>query len=198
MIKKVLFCVIFMLSGCSSAPTPETQYFVLTPKTLTTSTATSKTLQNDSKNVVVIESIKLAEFLDQSGIILQTDTHQIKVAHYHRWGEQLKRNLHRYISETLGAQLPQYVFRNDSKFNPSAPYQYLDISIRQFNGTTDGLALLSGHWILKDSDTNTFRINKSFSYQASLSNSGYPELVNHLALLLEQLCNDIGSSMKTN
>lgn len=196
MIKKVLFCLIFVVSGCSSAPKPETQHFVLTPNTQTTSTAKSKVLEDESKNIVVLELIKLAKFLDQPGIVLQTDTHQIEVAHYYRWGEPLKRNLHRYILETLTAQLPQHTLQNDSKYNPTTPHLYLDISVNQFNGTTNGVALLSGHWILKHTDSMTSIVNKSFSYQASLENSGYPELVTQLASLLEELCTDIASTIK--
>jgi len=195
MIKKVLFCLIFMVIGCSSKPTPETQYFVLTPNTLTTSTATSKALQNDSKNVVVIKSINLAEFLDQSGIVLQKNAHQIEVAHYNRWGEPLKYNLHRYILETLTTQLPQLSLLSENKINSDLAHQKLEITVNQFNGTIDGLALLSGHWRLKQSDAKTYMLNNSFSYQTTLENPGYPELVKQLANLLDQLCNELAMTI---
>ena len=198
MIKIILFCLTFVVSGCSNAPKPETQYFVLTPDTQSISVAKPGTLQNGPKKVIVLESIKLAEFLDQPGIVLQTNVHQIDVAHYHRWGEPLKRSLHRYILEMLTAQLPQHTPLNDSNYNPTTPYQYLDITVNQFNGTTDGFALLSSQWILKHSDSKTFVVNEPFSYQALLTNSGYPELVNQLANLLEDLCNDIASLLKAS
>ena len=195
MIKKVLFCLIFMVIGCSSKPTPETQYFVLTPNALTASTTTSKALQNDSKNVVVIESINLAEFLDQPGIVLQTDTHQIEVAHYNRWGEPLKRSLHRYILETLTTQLTQHSLMSSDEFSSDLIHHELEITVNQFNGTTDGKALLSGHWMLKQADTKKHIFHNAFSYQVTLVSSGYPDLVNQLAELLEQLCREISEAI---
>lgn len=198
MIKKIIYCLIFVVIGCSSKPIPETQYFVLNPNTQATSTAISKTLENDSKNVVVIKSIKLAEFLDQPGIVLQTDAHQIEIAHYHRWGEPLTRGLHRYVLETLTTQLPQHSLLSSNEFSSDLIHQKLDITVNQFNGTTDGSALLSGHWMLQQSDSKTSIVHEPFSYQATLASSGYPELVNQLALLLGQLCNDIANSIKAH
>lgn len=196
MIRKIIYCLIFVVIGCSSKPIPETQYFVLNPNTQATSTAISKNLENDSKNVVVIKSIKLAEFLDQPGIVLQTDAHQIEIAHYHRWGEPLARGLHRYVLETLTTQLPQHSLLSSNEFSSDLIHQKLDITVNQFNGTTDGSVLLSGHWMLQQSDSKTSIVHEPFSYQASLASSGYPELVNQLALLLGQLCNDIADSIK--
>jgi len=198
MIKRTLFCLIFLVIGCSSKPTPETQYFVLNPDTQATSTAITKSLENDSKNIVVIKSIKLAEFLDQPGIVLQTDAHQIEVAHYHRWGEPLTRGLHRYVLETLTTQLPQHSLLSSNEFSSDLIHQKLDITVNQFHGTTDGSALLSGHWMLQQSDSKTSIVHEPFSYQASLTDSGYPELVNQLANLLEDLCDDIASSIKAS
>lgn len=195
MIKNILFCLILVVSGCSSAPKPETQHFVLTPNTQETSTDKSNTMQKGLKKLVVLNSINLAEFLDQPGIVLQTDAHQIEVAHYHRWGEPLKHNLHRYILETLTTQLPQLSLLSDNKINSDLVHQKLEITFNQFNGTADGLALLSGHWVLKQSDAKTYMLNKSFSYQMTLKNSGYPELVKQLANLLDQLCNEIAKTI---
>ena len=195
MIKKIIYCLIFVVIGCSSKPIPETQYFVLNPNTQATSVSQSNSSENDENKIVLLKPIKLAEFLDQPGIILLTNTHQIEIAHYHRWGEPLKRSLHRYILDTLTTQSPQHSFRNDDKYYSDQIHQKLEITVNQFHGTTDGSALLSGHWMLQQSDSKTSIVHEPFSYQATLASSGYPELVNQLALLLGQLCNDIANSI---
>ena len=192
---KFLFCLIFIVSACGSAPKLKTQYFVLTPNIEAPSDNKQNTSQ-DGKKFVALQPIKIAEYLDQPGIVLQTDNHKIEIAHYHRWGEPLKRNLHRYILETLTAQLPQHVFQNESNLSQTTPDQYIEIVINQFNGTTGGSALLSGFWLINNTDTTTFK--QSFSYHSPLSSSGYPELVNTLASLLDQLCKDIANSTKNN
>ena len=189
--KKILMVfLIFTLSACGSKPPPETQYFVLTPNVQLASAS-----DKDSKNIVVLETIQLAEYLDQPGIVLQTDSHQIQVAHYHRWAEPLKRNLHRYILETLNEKLPNHKIQSDAAFNKADSKQSLHIKVNQFNGTKDGSAILSGHWRLKDLETKSILKNESFHFEETLANDGYTELVNQLATLLEQLCSEIAQSI---
>lgn len=188
--KIIIACLILSLYACGSKPPPETQYFVLTPTASTVSTS-----DIDAKNSVVLESIRLAEFLDQPGIVLQTDTHQIKVAHYHRWAEPLKRNMHRYIMETLNNKFPGHIVQSDINLNEIATEQSLQIIVNQFNGTTEGTAIFSGGWILSDVKTKTILKNETFHYEATLVNDGYAELVNQLATLLEQLCSEISQSI---
>ena len=188
-----LFCLILIINACGSTPKLKTQYFVLTPEIEALSGNEQNTNQ-DGKKFVALQPIKIAEYLDQPGIVLQTDNHKIEIAHYHRWGEPLKRNLHRYILETLTIQLPQYGFQNKSSLSQTTPDHYIEIAINQFNGTTDGSALLSGFWLINNPNTTIFK--QSFLYHAPLSNSGYPELVNALASQLDQLCKDIADSIK--
>ena len=193
--KKVflLIYLFLLICACSSTPTPDTHFFVLTPNTFTTSNDQSARTNNSSDNTIVLKPIKLAEFLDQPGIILQTDTHEIKVAHYHRWAEPLKRNLHRYVLETLSTQLPLYHFQSGKNFKEAQTHQRLEITVRQFNGTTDGLALFTGHWELIDKNLQSTK--HTFAYRTNLTNSGYPELVNELGKLLNMLCGDISKSI---
>ena len=190
MIKKVLFCLIIFVAGCSTS-NQDTQYYVLSPNIPITTNELIVT--NNEVNVVVLQPIKIAEFLDQPGIVLQNDNHQIEVAHYHRWGEPLKRNLHRYIFETLSISSPNHIIQSNSEVSSASNSKKLEITINKFNGTTNGLALLSGNWTFSNSDIN----KKSFSYHAKLSKDGYPELIKELALLLDQLCNDIAHSIKS-
>ncbi len=189
--KKILMvCLIFVLSACGSKPPPETQYFVLTPNVQPASVS-----DKDSNNIVVLEAIQLAEYLDQPGIVLQTDVHQIQVAHYHRWAEPLKPNLHRYILETLNDKLPNYKVQSDAAFNKADSKQSLHIKVNQFNGTKDGSVILSGHWMLNDLNSKSILEDKSFHFEETLANDGYTELVNQLATLLEQLCSEIAQSI---
>jgi uncharacterized lipoprotein YmbA len=181
--KFVFVCIVFTLHSCSSTPAPETHYFVLNPAS--TSTLNTK----NATTPILIEPIRLAKYLDQAGIVLQTDTHEIVVANYHRWGEPLKSNLHRYILKTLTAHSNRnYVDKTQASYSAA---QTLTITINEFNGTTNGKALLSGNWNLEKIGSDENLTNHAFQYKAELKTSGYPELVNQLAILLDQLCSDI-------
>lgn len=180
----VAFIIYFVYACSSSAPIEETKYFVLSPNASSPGQVTTSKTEN---KYLILETIKLAKFLDQAGIILQTDTHQIKVAHYHRWAEPLKHNLHRFVLANLSDNSShQFISKENS--NALNTSEVLTISIDQFHGTTNGKALLSGHWDFKQS-------KHDFAYQASLVQSGYTELVNQLASLLNQLCVDISEKI---
>ncbi len=188
----LLFCVSFIIYACNSTPAPDTHFFVLTPNAFTTTDDLSVSSNVTSDKIVALKPIKLAEFLDQPGIILQTGTHEIEVAHYNRWAEPLQRNLHRYVLQSLATQLPQYHFQTNNNFQKTETHKELEITLNQFNGTADGLALLSGHWILVDK--NLSPIKNTFTYRTKLTDSGYPELVDELGKLLDMLCSDISKS----
>ena len=184
-VKIIIVCVLSLLYACSSnAPVEEAQYFVLTP--VVDSSMQKNNAQTDKKHLI-LENIKLAKFLDQAGIILQTDMHQIEVAHYHRWAEPLKHNIYRYLQGTLSS-LSKYQFINKQNRTGSPTNEVLAITVNQFHGTTSGKALLSGHWIFKQA-------KHDFAYQASFTQSGYPELVKQLALLLDELSRDITAEL---
>jgi uncharacterized lipoprotein YmbA len=189
-----LFLILFIV-GCSGSPKIETQLYLLTPTTHKSSTDISKQQTQNAKNIIVLESIKLAEFLDQPGIVLQTDKHQIQVAHYHRWAEPLSQNIHRFILETLSSQSTKYSFQKQTKFAKEVSHLVLSLEVNQFNGTSEGVAMLSGHWELKDSKLNKLIMTKSFYFEEPMTESGYPELVNQLALMLDKICVNILASI---
>jgi len=189
--KIITICLIMFLSACGSNPPPETQYFVLTPHA-----QTNIPTNENSNKIVVLEPIKLAEFLDQPGIVMQTNSHQIKVAHYHRWAEPLKRNIRRFIADTLNGNLRNSVVQDEINLNVDEDVLSLKITVNQFNGKTDGSAILSGDWKLIGESNNTVLKTDTYNYNASLSNEGYTELVNQLAHNLEQLCSDLAKAIE--
>lgn len=165
----ILFALILLLFACGSTPDTETHYFVLNP---------NHSVENNSaiSNNIKLQPIQLAKFLDQPGLVLQTDLHEVKVAHYHRWAEPLKTNLHRYIAQSIGIG------------STDEATQTLEIHFQQFHGSQDGIAIASGYWKLNNA-------SYPFSYTAPLTKTGYPELVKQLATLLDILVEDISSKI---
>ena len=189
--KLIIACLFLSLFACGSKPPPETQYFVLTPSVIS-STPDNKSLDK----VLILEQIKIAKFLDQPGIVMKTDSHQIQVAHYHRWAEPIRKNMYRYILETLSGSLSIPVVDEANNINDGSSVLSLIISVNKFNGATDGTAVFSGEWLLIDKSTRSVKTKKSFNLKANLESDGYTELVNQLAKLVDKLCSDIASSLR--
>lgn len=185
-----LLIVIFTL-GCSSSPKIETQQYLLVPSKQMSDADASIQKARAKKQLIIVEPIQLATYLDQPGIILMTDKHQIEVAHYHRWAEPLDQNIHRFMLEVLSVNSTDLSFQRNSKFSKQQSHFLLNIEFDQFNGTSTGKALVGGSWSMINSETNELVMSDSFHYDQAMSESGYVELVNQLAIVLENLSLEI-------
>jgi uncharacterized lipoprotein YmbA len=189
--------MIIFIVGCSGSPKLETQYYLLTPSPQNKTVVNEKLDNEKSKKIIEIDSIKIAEYLDQPGIVLHTGKHQIEVAHYHRWAEPLKLNLHRFILETLSSKNTNYTFQANSKLTKNDSALILIIEVSNFNGSSTGETILAGRWMLENSKSGELMGSESFHYQHALKQDGYNEMVSQLALSLETLCDEIFTSIST-
>ena len=176
----------FIHFGCSSSPKIDTRYYLLNPDTHNAPSDNSQLNLQGAKQIVIVEPITLATYLNQRGIVLLTDKHEVKVAHYHRWAEPLDENIHRYMLTVLSQSSSKFAFHAASKSTAQNAYLKLHISIDQFKGTSDGRALVAGDWQLNDTKENIRVAADSFSYEEPLTETGYTELVNRLASILDK------------
>ena len=129
----------------------------------------------------------MATYLDQRGIILIIDKHQIEAAHYHRWAEPLDQNIHRFLLDVLSSNSTNFSFQNYTKYSKQQHHMILNFEFDQFNGTSDGKVLVAGSWNLRDSKNNELILSDAFYYNQVMTESGYPELVNQLAKSLNEI-----------
>ena len=192
-----LFLILFIF-GCSSSPKIDTRHYLLNPDIHNTASDISEHDQQGTKQIIIVEPITLAAYLNQRGIVLLTDKHEINVAHYHRWAEPLDENIHRYMLAVLSANSSKFAFQGASRSSQQNVHLKLNIAFDQFKGTSDGHALVAGSWQLIDMSDNTRVLANSFSYEERLTESGYTELVNQLAVILDkaslQILDKINSS----
>ena len=191
MSKYLWLSIILFAAGCSGQPKIETQLFLLTPDTQDSATESSQA----EKQVIIVEPIKLANYLDQPGIVLQTGKNKIQVAHYHRWAEPLGQNIHRFILEVLSANSSDYTFLRHSKYSKQVSDLVLSIELNQFNGSSSGDVFVAGSWQLRKSKQDELILSDSFHYERTMPESGYSELVNQLAIILDELSKEILDSI---
>lgn len=185
--KYTLALLIVLIAGCSGSPKIDTQYYLLMPDIRRVSAENEKQSTNIKTQVIILNRIGLATYLDQQGIVLLTDRHQIKVAHYHRWAEPLDQNIYRFMLETLSAHASKYQYHKKSGSSDHMSNLELSVEFDQFNGTSKGDALVAGNWQLRDTSQNTLIISESFYYDQPLPEDGYSALVNELAGILNQI-----------
>ena len=80
-----ILLVIAGLTGCASEPVA-LHYYALVPPV----SKSDEVIQRADKPALVIERVELAEYLQQSGMIIQTGNNQLQVSRNNLWAESLE------------------------------------------------------------------------------------------------------------
>lgn len=180
-IKLIIASCMLFVAGCSS-PASEIHYYQL-------STAPIKAINSKPVTAVAIAPVKVASYLNGSGLVVQQSAVEFSIARQHLWADsleqQLQRQLSEYITLTLPA-LPLVPINTPGSLN-------LHLEIDRFYATEQGQALLSGRYSVTGAD---YHRTKPFSYQVPLAANGYPAMVGALSEAWQQLLQDIASSLQ--
>jgi uncharacterized protein len=142
--------------------------------------------EKKGQNFVLIESIKLAEFLRRQGLVIQKSSHQLQVSELHRWAENLESSITRIIIAQLEVNTPLFRFENSSSLWKTKPAMRIGIEIEQFHVNEQRQAVTSGLFRIMDSNRN-FLSKRRFSFKHDLSKNGYENAVAQLELSLNEL-----------
>lgn len=188
-LNKSFISFLFMLSlvACASKPV-NTQKFTLPDN----SQATTQVSANTDK-VLVIGSIKLAEFLDSERIVLQLDDITLHQAKENLWAENLEQQIRRGLRSRLSSQLPETLVVSDNR-GLKQPSWTIQLDIEQFQGHFAGMAITSGQWQLLDAQGNLITMSP-FTIETTLTADGYPALVRALGNNLDKLAEKIADEI---
>ncbi|HEY0907147.1 MAG TPA: PqiC family protein [Methylophilus sp.] len=143
-----------------------------------------------SARLLVLAPVKLADYLDSDRIVLQLDEVTLRPTRDHLWADSLSQQLDRALHDRLSQRLPGFQVTRLSAKNLSAPI--LRIRIDQFQGHTQGYAVLSGEWQLDPQQAG-----RPFRFNTPLTENGYPALVRALGHTLDQLADSIAQSLQS-
>ncbi len=178
--------LILALSSCAKPNVDKQHYFL--PEA-----ASQPELVNtpETKNLLQLSDVQLADFLDKSGLVLQLDDITLNQAKNHVWAEDLRRQISRGLQARLNQQQQVYTVVGSQ----TAAALRLSLDIHAFHGRYDGLALTSGQWQLKNQKGDIEKI-KRFELQTELKQSGYPALVRALGENLDKLSAQISEQLQ--
>ena len=188
----VAICLsIISLTGCSNAPT-KTSYYVLD----SASVLETKTQPGLSYPLVIIKPVTLADFLKQTGLIMQINQHQLQLSHSHLWAESLDEGIKKSVIHDLKTANLNYTFSADYQWLAEQARYEVQINIDQFNATDHSSAIMSGSYWIIDRQEKKVLANKDFTYQDELQEDGYEHAISKLRELIRQLSLQIGESLK--
>lgn len=180
----LLLTLCTMMTACASSVSPPARYML--PSDSISSPAT------EPEGTLVVSDPRLAHYLDVDGIVMQLDDITLNAAREHQWAEGLDRQLARRMLANLSHALPTLrVMRAESE---PADALTLRLTIDQFQGRFDGVAVASGQWQLVDS-AGELIVMENFHAETTLEADGYPALVRALSQSWDQAAEAIASEI---
>lgn len=173
-----VFVILLLGAGCSS-PASDIRYYQLV------ATAPAA-IDSQTQQPLIIAPIKVASYLNGSGLVLQQSAVEFSIARQHLWADALEQQLQRHLMEYLLLALPK---QSLAALN-TAGARTLQLEIDRFYASDNGLALISGRYTLSEA-TNSKTV--PFSYQVALAADGYPAMVQALSQGWHQLLQELAT-----
>jgi uncharacterized lipoprotein YmbA len=183
----VLTVALATLFACSSPPIPHSRYLMRGHEA-------SGLQPLASPATVGIRRIVVAPYLQNPGLVIETEPGEVRGARYHEWAEPLDQGVRRYLRAELSSLLSQ-----DVDSNPSLSRQWshaIDVSIDQLHGTASGEALLVAGWRITDIRQSREMARFRFVERVPLQSDGYAELARAELALLSKLAAVISDSIR--
>ncbi|HAV63565.1 MAG TPA: hypothetical protein DCY13_14510 [Verrucomicrobiales bacterium] len=135
------------LTGCINldpAPDPTRFYTIDAP-------SSPAAPEPERRDLLLIGSISLAGYADQSSLVERRGGHEIVPLTLHRWAEPLSQALPRSISARLETALPGSVVTRSPRSSSDGEAVYLQLSVDRFELTGNNEAVVAISWRLTTS-----------------------------------------------
>lgn len=177
-----LFVLVLLFAGCASQSI-EPNYYLLRP----TAELYSRTLVPSED--FTLGEVKIASYVDQQGLLLETKAGEIRPARQHLWAEPMYESVRTFLALEISRIKGVDIFA--AKFNKDAII--VDIRIDQLHGTHDGRAILAAYWWLREG--NEMLASYQYAESRTLSRDGYGALADAQKALLSDLAEKISASL---
>lgn len=151
LLSTVLLSTMLTLTGCAQSPASGEREYLLPSAARPAAVGHLKV------------RVRVAGYLDQGGLVLQTGPTTLTRARSHRWAEPVGRQLERALSHHLAGQHLAGT---------------LSVRITRFQGSADGDAHVSGNWRYQGG--GDLSAGGTFDQRQPLRRDGYEELVDRL------------------
>lgn len=173
----------FLQACATSAPPPDTFYYVLDP-------APKSFAVKNAETEIKILPVTLPDYMNQPNLVIKLSDHQIKITNYHYWADDLRQSVQRVVINELNQ------LNNTVNFTQQCRNCInVEISIDHYYPTEGGDVLLAGTYVVIG--TNAKQNINSFSFSTSLSDGGFDESVAKMRELLDALSAEINNSLST-
>ncbi len=171
------------LTGCGATPTSSIEYYLLSPPV----TAGDSLVELAIKPSLVIESIDLAAYLKQSGMIIQTGDNQLLVSKNHLWAESLDLALPKALVRELQKQSDRYSYYLKTVDWVGQTDYRLRLRIDSMQSTDQGEVVSAGRYQLISAANPSNPVFVDFSFQREIQQDGYHAALVQMNAILGEL-----------
>jgi uncharacterized lipoprotein YmbA len=185
-----LFLLIAGLAGCASEPVVINYYALVPPVS-----AEDQVVQRADKPALVIERVELAEYLLQSGMIIQSGDNQLLVSRSNLWAESLQLALPKALVRELQRQSDEYsYYLKTVDWIPRADYR-LRLRMDSLQATDQGEVVAAGRYQLISEHGSHRHVIADFNFHRDLNADGYEQSVEQMQALLAEIARAILTSL---
>ena len=173
--------------ACASTPPQKTQYL------LRHEAPTSRELPPGSPRVG-LRGVRVAAYLNQPGLVVETEDNEVRPAQSHLWAEPLDSGLTLFLRAAIASALGEEV----GMVTRTVPHwdQSVEVFVEQLHGTMSGNAVLVASYQVTsgaDSTPTEFRFSRSIPLQSA----GYAALVRAEKQLAKELAAAIVAALNS-
>ncbi|PLR39860.1 membrane integrity-associated transporter subunit PqiC [Chimaeribacter arupi] len=177
-----------LLAACSSDDSGKTYYQLPVPTQ--PAAAASATQAQTTQRQLWIEQVGVADYLNGSGVVYQTNDVQYVIAKDNLWASPLEQQLQQNLVTQLSRDLSGWLV---SAQTLAGDQDVLNVTVTGFHGRYDGKAVVSGQWTLTQ---NGQTVTQPFNLQLDQPEDGYDTLVRTLAQGWQQQADVIAAYVK--
>lgn len=182
MIRVASLLLVVFLSACAGQSTEPSYYLLRSDQNLT-----SRTLEPSTQ--YVLNQITIAPYLNQNGLILETNAGAMRTARYHLWAEPLYEGIRVFLMTEISQARGEDILMGKIEEAETS----INVRIDQLHGTGDGRARLVAYWWL--SQGSDIKAAYQFAEYRDLGQDGYDALARAEKALLSDLAGKIAASL---
>ena len=182
---------IWLLTGCSSAPLSQTNYYILNNQNAALKASEVSGELSKPKKIILLSVRDLPEYLNQPHLVMQMADHQLNYAHFHLWAEPLQLGFKKALLAELNKNSTMAYFIAENRDNKQSGLTTLAVNIDYFHAGSNSLVTLSGqYWLSTPHKSESIQV-KPFYFEQQLELDGYPHSVAKMRALVAKLASKI-------
>lgn len=174
--------LLVLLAGCASQTIEPSHYLMRSEQDI-------KSRQLNPSRNFSMGNVVLASYIDQPGLLIETQDGNIRAAKHHLWAEPVYEGVRNELIVAIGQATGEDILPSSLT---NTKY-VLDIRIDQLHGTNTGAAKLVAYWWLRDHKELVSAYQ--FSEEQTLAADGYTALVAAEQALLQRLATEIAATL---